>query len=71
MPCLLCWHFNISNLELSFLGQAVSNPEMTAKRKLRKNLGKADAKKRKTEEFRTSRIIKRRKREAANLDGFS
>ncbi|XP_060070430.1 small subunit processome component 20 homolog [Ylistrum balloti] len=43
--------------------EAVSNPEAAAKRKVKKNLAKRDAKKRKAEGFRPSKIIKKRKRE--------
>ncbi|XP_021355382.1 small subunit processome component 20 homolog [Mizuhopecten yessoensis] len=42
--------------------EAVSNPEVAAKRKVKKNLAKREAKKRKAEGFRVSKIVKKRKR---------
>ncbi|XP_063423263.1 small subunit processome component 20 homolog isoform X1 [Mytilus trossulus] len=40
---------------------AVTHPEVAARRKLKKNLGKREAKKRKIDEFRVSKKIKRKK----------
>lgn len=49
--------------------EAVSNPEVAAKRKVKKNLAKRDAKKRKAEGFRVSKIVKKRKREDITVEG--
>ncbi|XP_033739688.1 small subunit processome component 20 homolog isoform X2 [Pecten maximus] len=49
--------------------EAVSNPEVAAKRKVKKNLAKRDAKKRKAEGFRVSKIVKKRKREDVVIEG--
>ncbi|XP_064596875.1 small subunit processome component 20 homolog [Liolophura sinensis] len=41
--------------------EAVTNPEMAAKRKLKKNLSKKEAKKRRIEQFRPAKKVKKRK----------
>ena len=44
-----------------FMLQTVANPEIGAKRKIKKNLAKRDAKKRKMQEKRPGKISKKRK----------
>ena len=44
-----------------FIFQSVTHPEIAARRKLKKNLNKKEAKKRKLDEFRVSKKIKRKK----------
>ena len=44
-----------------YVFQAVANPELHAKRKLKKNLNKIEAKKRKIEQYKPSKKAKKRK----------
>ena len=45
--------------------QAVTHPEIAARRKLKKNLNKKEAKKRKLEDFRVSKKINRKKHKSS------
>jgi len=49
------------DLIMFFLLQAVSNPEIAAKRKMKKNLSKIAAKKRKIEHLKPSKKTRKRK----------
>lgn len=69
--------FSCTNKERLFLlfniciiFQAVSNPDIAARRKIKKNLAKQEAKKRKLETFRTSKKIKKQRLQSmAVIDG--
>lgn len=50
-----------SNRSYSLNTQAVTNPEITARRKIKKNLKKVEAKKRKIDELRPVRKFKKKK----------
>lgn len=49
------------HISLFFFSQAVANPEIAAKRKLKKNLAKIEAKKRKVEHYKPSKKTRKRK----------